>query len=240
MDAWRVVRFVASAVGYLDPTGACSGIGDVLGEQLIQPVTPIPQTPGIERFVGTGVVAVRALVAGKPILPLDRHVSIAAGEALGFLPSQRVAEVSVDEMLEVERCLAEACLDDIVRVGRAQAQRSLRELHNLTPGEIEAVCAMARRAATDRTRATAEEDRAIILLRLEHVAKDAVDTMDHRLHLLALREQGRVSGATRGQGDADPFRAFADAAKAAGAAENNKRLPAPSDAQDADGYDEEQ
>lgn len=101
------------------------------------------------------------------------------------------------EIIEIEMEMVEEAVGLIASSGVLRTRRALRSRWGLSPDEITSILGVARRAAVEITEADTEQDRALMVLRLQGLADRAKQRRDLGHEIRALKLIAQIKGLNR-------------------------------------------
>lgn len=109
----------------------------------------------------------------------------------------RLAFPSRFQMMAFEGLLVEETLDLVIKAGKSKAREELQKHYGLQPIECLQLVRIATIKAIELTSGDVEEDRSVMILRLEAAAARARDSLDIRAEIAALKNIAVVQGLAR-------------------------------------------
>ena len=103
------------------------------------------------------------------------------------------------DIMACENDLVEEVLKDTISKGVGHARNELREKYGLTDREVQVLVNIARTVAQKRVAHDIEEQRAVMVMRLDSIIERAQNNLDVRAELLALKAQASVLGLNKGE-----------------------------------------
>jgi hypothetical protein len=222
LAAWRVVRSLAASLGLVaaDETleEALDGLVDPdpwFGR--VVPRATVSQRAALRR--GLGGPLADLVAQGLTLLPrgdewdenwceaaelVCQDVGVARGPhggdvlmVLTYPLAARELALSPEDVYAVEELLVGQALRVLLRHGEAGVQDHFGEKYGLCRREANLLIRLARAEAMRNGRSTVEDDRALMVARLNDIAARARETLNVADELRALRELARVQGLTR-------------------------------------------
>ncbi|MCP4897902.1 MAG: hypothetical protein GY906_13095 [bacterium] len=121
----------------------------------------------------------------------------------------RLAFPSRLQILAWEEIVVEETFKCMTEVGQSGAEEFLQDTYGLRPFEVNSIIKLAKSRARSKLENDLEEDRAVMVFRLEELARRAKDGLDLRVELGALKQMALVMGLGRTDPE-DSLRDFID------------------------------
>ncbi len=207
ITAWRVVRLFAETLRVIQP-------GDPLPPELPEPI-PSPPRERHRRAPHVFMAEVR-IPSWLPDGPDPSEYRKALETALELLRAPTRGRrylfehfPSYQQILEAEGVLETETFHHLLDRGAVETVKTLEIKYGIPAGETPALLRQARARAQGLTLADNEDERALMVLRLESTAARAKDNLDLRAELAALKQTAIVQGLAKLEQN-DPMRDFLD------------------------------